>query len=231
MARSTPLTENFRLGRQLPGFLGVVFLEKEHCSGGHSCSLSTKRSLEPLPPPPPTGLVVIQALLMLERGVASFPDIDVAVMAGANMPMGPFVLADYVGLDTCLSILEGWCVDVSHFRRCCGGLPAKSSLHCPSFLFLSMEVYGTLTHLFFPGCFFFSGTSASRVCQLHQRCPSSPRALSPPHRPLGAASSVYLSSLLRSQLSFSLLRGDQGEITSETTSFFKTLRALRNCLL
>jgi 3-hydroxyacyl-CoA dehydrogenase len=49
-----------------------------------------------------------QALLMLERGVASFPDIDVAMMAGANMPMGPFVLADYVGLDTCLSILEGW---------------------------------------------------------------------------------------------------------------------------
>lgn len=49
-----------------------------------------------------------QALLMLERDVASFPDIDVAMMAGANMPMGPFVLADYVGLDTCLSILEGW---------------------------------------------------------------------------------------------------------------------------
>jgi 3-hydroxyacyl-CoA dehydrogenase len=49
-----------------------------------------------------------QALLMLERGVASFPDIDVAMMAGAAMPMGPFVLADYVGLDTCLSILEGW---------------------------------------------------------------------------------------------------------------------------
>ena len=45
---------------------------------------------------------------MLERGVATFPDIDVAMMAGAAMPMGPFVLADYVGLDTCLSILQGW---------------------------------------------------------------------------------------------------------------------------
>jgi 3-hydroxyacyl-CoA dehydrogenase len=49
-----------------------------------------------------------QALLMLERGVASYPDIDTAMMAGAAMPMGPFALADYVGLDTCLSILQGW---------------------------------------------------------------------------------------------------------------------------
>jgi len=49
-----------------------------------------------------------QALLMLERGVATFPDIDTGMMAGAAMPMGPFMLADYVGLDTCLSILQGW---------------------------------------------------------------------------------------------------------------------------
>ena len=51
---------------------------------------------------------------MLERGVASYPDIDFAMMAGAAMPMGPFVLADYVGLDTCLSILEGWCASTPH---------------------------------------------------------------------------------------------------------------------
>jgi len=49
-----------------------------------------------------------QALLMLERGVATVPDIDVAMRMGAGMPMGPFTLADYVGLDTCLSILTGW---------------------------------------------------------------------------------------------------------------------------
>jgi len=49
-----------------------------------------------------------QALLMLERGVATVPDIDIAMRMGANMPMGPFTLADYVGLDTCLSILTGW---------------------------------------------------------------------------------------------------------------------------
>jgi len=49
-----------------------------------------------------------QALLMLERGVATVPDIDSAMRLGAGMPMGPFTLADYVGLDTCLSILTGW---------------------------------------------------------------------------------------------------------------------------
>ena len=45
---------------------------------------------------------------MLERDVATVQDIDTAMMYGAGMPMGPFTLADYVGLDTCLSILQGW---------------------------------------------------------------------------------------------------------------------------
>ena len=35
-------------------------------------------------------------------------DIDIAMKLGAGHPMGPIQLADYVGLDTCLSILEGW---------------------------------------------------------------------------------------------------------------------------
>eukprot|EP00995_Heteronema_vittatum_P006742 NODE_2067_length_841_cov_456.770202_g243_i1.p2 GENE.NODE_2067_length_841_cov_456.770202_g243_i1~~NODE_2067_length_841_cov_456.770202_g243_i1.p2 ORF type:complete len:193 (-),score=89.67 NODE_2067_length_841_cov_456.770202_g243_i1:127-705(-) len=49
-----------------------------------------------------------QALLMLDREVASVEDIDNAMKYGANMPMGPCMLGDYVGLDTCLSILKGW---------------------------------------------------------------------------------------------------------------------------
>eukprot|EP00996_Jenningsia_fusiforme_P001934 NODE_2786_length_1120_cov_144.191410_g2557_i0.p1 GENE.NODE_2786_length_1120_cov_144.191410_g2557_i0~~NODE_2786_length_1120_cov_144.191410_g2557_i0.p1 ORF type:complete len:334 (-),score=69.73 NODE_2786_length_1120_cov_144.191410_g2557_i0:117-1058(-) len=49
-----------------------------------------------------------QALLMLERGDASVQDIDNAMKYGAGMPMGPLILADYVGLDTTLSILQGW---------------------------------------------------------------------------------------------------------------------------
>ena len=49
-----------------------------------------------------------QALLLLERGDATMEDIDVSMQLGAGHPMGPITLADYVGLDTVLSILEGW---------------------------------------------------------------------------------------------------------------------------
>lgn len=49
-----------------------------------------------------------QALLLLERGDASKEDIDAAMRLGAGHPMGPLTLADYVGLDTTLFVLEGW---------------------------------------------------------------------------------------------------------------------------
>jgi 3-hydroxyacyl-CoA dehydrogenase len=45
---------------------------------------------------------------MVERGDASIADIDISMQLGAGHPMGPLTLADYVGLDTTLSILEGW---------------------------------------------------------------------------------------------------------------------------
>ncbi len=51
---------------------------------------------------------MVQALLMLERGDASKEDIDTAMQLGCGHPMGPLTLTDYVGLDTTLSILEGW---------------------------------------------------------------------------------------------------------------------------
>ncbi len=50
-----------------------------------------------------------QALEMLDRGDASAEDIDAAMQFGCGHPMGPITLCDYVGLDTTLSILEGWC--------------------------------------------------------------------------------------------------------------------------
>lgn len=50
-----------------------------------------------------------EALRMVERGDASPQDVDTAMQLGAGHPMGPITLADYVGLDTTLSILEGWC--------------------------------------------------------------------------------------------------------------------------
>ena len=46
---------------------------------------------------------------MLERGDASKEDIDAAMQFGCGHPMGPITLTDYVGLDTTLFILEGWC--------------------------------------------------------------------------------------------------------------------------
>ncbi|PAV14114.1 hypothetical protein ASJ81_15065 [Methanosarcina spelaei] len=47
-----------------------------------------------------------EAILMLEEGAASKEDIDSAIKLGLNHPMGPFELADFIGLDICLSILE-----------------------------------------------------------------------------------------------------------------------------
>jgi len=49
-----------------------------------------------------------QAVALNERGEASVEDIDNAMKFGAGHPMGPIMLADYVGLDTTLFILEGW---------------------------------------------------------------------------------------------------------------------------
>jgi 3-hydroxybutyryl-CoA dehydrogenase len=47
-----------------------------------------------------------EAFYMLEAGVATAADIDKAVKLGLNHPMGPFEMADLVGLDTRLHILE-----------------------------------------------------------------------------------------------------------------------------
>jgi len=49
-----------------------------------------------------------EAMRLVERGDASVPDVDTAMKLGCGYPMGPFILTDYVGLDTTLSILEGW---------------------------------------------------------------------------------------------------------------------------
>ena len=49
-----------------------------------------------------------EAMKMADRGDASIQDIDTAMKFGCGYPMGPFELTDYVGLDTTLSILQGW---------------------------------------------------------------------------------------------------------------------------
>jgi 3-hydroxyacyl-CoA dehydrogenase len=51
---------------------------------------------------------MVQAMQMLQRGDATKEDIDTAMKLGCGYPMGPIELTDYVGLDTTLSIVEGW---------------------------------------------------------------------------------------------------------------------------
>jgi len=49
---------------------------------------------------------LLDAIRALEHGVATVPDIDKAMQLGCGYPMGPFVLLDFVGLDTTYKIAE-----------------------------------------------------------------------------------------------------------------------------
>merc|ERR1712012_598692 len=63
---------------------------------------------------------LMEAVRLVERGDASAKDVDLAMKLGAGHPMGPFQLADYVGLDTTKFIMDGWSErfpDESLFRK------------------------------------------------------------------------------------------------------------------
>ncbi|KAI0343470.1 hypothetical protein BDW22DRAFT_1355915 [Trametopsis cervina] len=47
-----------------------------------------------------------EAIMCLEKGVATRDDIDKTLKLGMNHPMGPLQLADFIGLDTCLAIQQ-----------------------------------------------------------------------------------------------------------------------------
>jgi len=47
-----------------------------------------------------------EAVFTLMEGIGSVEDIDTAMKLGTNVPMGPLTLADFIGLDTCLAIME-----------------------------------------------------------------------------------------------------------------------------
>jgi 3-hydroxybutyryl-CoA dehydrogenase len=49
---------------------------------------------------------MLDAIRAYEEGFGSIEEIDIAMKAGANHPMGPLTLADFVGLDTLVSIAE-----------------------------------------------------------------------------------------------------------------------------
>lgn len=50
--------------------------------------------------------MINEAIEVVANGVASAEDVDTAMKLGANHPMGPLTLGDFIGLDTCLAIME-----------------------------------------------------------------------------------------------------------------------------
>jgi 3-hydroxybutyryl-CoA dehydrogenase len=50
--------------------------------------------------------MINEAVYTLYEGVGTIQAIDCAMKLGCNHPMGPLELADFIGLDTCLSIMQ-----------------------------------------------------------------------------------------------------------------------------
>mmetsp|Transcript_49078 Transcript_49078/g.36135 ORF Transcript_49078/g.36135 Transcript_49078/m.36135 type:complete len:149 (+) Transcript_49078:384-830(+) len=61
-----------------------------------------------------------EAIFVLYEGIGSVEDIDTTMKLGTNVPMGPLQLADFIGLDTCLSILRVMHAELgeSRYRPC-----------------------------------------------------------------------------------------------------------------
>jgi 3-hydroxybutyryl-CoA dehydrogenase len=72
--------------------MGKVFVKAKDMPG-----FAVNRILMPM---------INEAVYTLHEGIASVEDIDLAMKLGTNQPMGPLTLADFIGLDTCLAIME-----------------------------------------------------------------------------------------------------------------------------
>jgi 3-hydroxybutyryl-CoA dehydrogenase len=75
----------------------TVFLDKTAVSSKDKPGFIVNRILMPM---------INEAVFALQESVASAEDIDKAMQLGCHHPMGPLALADLIGLDTCLSIME-----------------------------------------------------------------------------------------------------------------------------
>lgn len=82
----------FALVRSLAEKMGKVFIAVKDYPG-----FAVNRILMPM---------INEAIYALYEGVATASDIDQAMKLGTNQPMGPLELADFIGLDTCLAIME-----------------------------------------------------------------------------------------------------------------------------
>merc|ERR550537_1994281 len=61
-----------------------------------------------------------EAVFALHEGIGTVEDIDKTMKLGTNVPMGPLTLADFIGLDTCLAIMNVLHQDLadSKYRPC-----------------------------------------------------------------------------------------------------------------
>ena len=84
--------ETFATIRATAEKMGKTFIEARDIPG-----FAVNRILMPM---------INEAVYTLYEGIASVEDIDVAMKLGTNQPMGPLTLADFIGLDTCLAIME-----------------------------------------------------------------------------------------------------------------------------
>ena len=50
--------------------------------------------------------MINEGINVVESGIASVEDVDKAMKLGANHPMGPLELGDFIGLDVCLAIMD-----------------------------------------------------------------------------------------------------------------------------
>jgi 3-hydroxybutyryl-CoA dehydrogenase len=84
--------ETFKTTRAIAEKMGKTFIESKDQPG-----FAVNRILMPM---------INEAVTALHEGIATVEDIDTAMKLGTNQPMGPLTLADFIGLDTCLAIME-----------------------------------------------------------------------------------------------------------------------------
>lgn len=84
--------DTFQTMRSVAEKMGKTFVEARDIPG-----FAVNRILMPM---------INEAVTALYEGIASIEDIDTAMKLGTNQPMGPLTLADFIGLDTCLAIME-----------------------------------------------------------------------------------------------------------------------------
>src|SRR6266404_3811913 len=84
--------ETFRTVREV-----VVKLEKKPVNAEDFPAFIVNRILLPM---------INEAVYALYEGVGNVEAIDTGMKLGANHPMGPLELADFIGLDTCLSVMQ-----------------------------------------------------------------------------------------------------------------------------